>query len=59
MSGSIEKKRSDMYQLLILFSAALLFGHIMACAWIAIGAREMGWLTQLQMPIDHGGDSNE
>ena len=59
MVGSIEKKRSDMYQLSVLFSAALLFGHIMACAWIAIGARETGWLAQLQMHVDDGGDSNE
>ena len=59
MKGTTEKKRSDMFQIIVLFSAALLFGHIMACIWIAIGTREDGWLTKLQMPMDDGGDSNE
>ena len=45
MKGATEKKRSDMFQIIVLFSAALLFGHIMACIWIAIGTRETGWLT--------------
>ena len=59
MKGTTEKKRSDMFQIIVLFSAALLFGHIMACIWIAIGTREEGWLTKLQMPMDDGGDSND
>ena len=37
MTKTIKKKRSDMFQLIVLFSSALLFGHISACAWIAIG----------------------
>ena len=59
MKGSTEKKRSDMFQIIVLFTAALLFGHILACIWIAIGTREDGWLTKLQMHVDDGGDSNE
>lgn len=58
LKGATEKKRSDMFQIFVLFIAALLFGHIMACCWIAIGTRENGWLTKLQMPVDEGGDSN-
>ena len=38
MEGTIAKKRSDVFQLVVLFSAALLFGHLMSCAWIALGA---------------------
>ena len=38
MTNTIAKKRSDMFQLIVLFSAALLFGHIAACAWVAVGA---------------------
>ena len=57
MEGTIAKKRSDMYQLIVLFSAAMLFGHISACAWIALGTTENGWLTVMQtMPLDEGGD---
>ena len=59
MKGATEKKRSDMFQIIVLFSAALLFGHILACTWIAIGTREDGWLTKLQMHVDDGGDSND
>lgn len=47
MEGSIAKKRSDVFQLIVLFSSALLFGHIFACGWIAIGAQEDGWLTKM------------
>ena len=38
MSNTIAKKRSDMFQLIIIFSAAILFGHIAACLWMGIGA---------------------
>ena len=47
MEGQIAKKRSDMYQLIVLFSAALLFGHIAACAWTALGTSPDGWLTMM------------
>lgn len=57
MEGSIAKKRSDMYQLIVLFSAALLFGHIAACAWIAIGTTNQGWLRiMVKNDLDNGGD---
>jgi len=53
------KQKSDNYQLIIVFSAALLFGHIAACLWIALGTKEDGWLTKLQnVPLDDGGDEN-
>lgn len=59
MDGAIAKKRSDVFQLIVLFSSALLFGHIFACGWIAIGAQEDGWLTKMQtLPLDEGGDEN-
>ena len=59
MEGTIAKKRSDVFQLIVLFSAALLFGHLMSCAWIALGAQEDGWLVALQtLPDDEGGDPN-
>ena len=59
MEGSIAKKRSDMFQLIVLFSSALLFGHIFACGWIAIGSRADGWLTKMQtLPLNEGGDEN-
>ena len=46
-----------MIQLFIVFSAALLFGHIAACLWIALGTMDDGWLTMLQtLPDDDGGD---
>ena len=58
MEGTIAKKRSDMFELIVLFSAALLFGHIMACSWIALGTQEDGWITKLQTyPLDDGGDA--
>ena len=58
MEGAIAKKRSDMFQLIVLFSAALLFGHITACGWIAIGTGSDGWLTKLQtLDVDDGGDA--
>ena len=58
MEGTIAKKRSDMFQLIVLFSAALLFGHIMACSWIALGTQADGWITKLQTyPLDDGGDA--
>lgn len=51
------KQRDDLYQLIIVFSAALLFGHIAACAFIALGTAEDGWLNQLKnLPDDDGGD---
>ena len=47
-----------MFQLIVLFSAALLFGHITACAWIALGTGENGWLTNMAtLPLDDGGDA--
>ena len=46
MSKSIAKKRNDAFQLIVLFSAALLFGHVAACTWIAIGTLEDGWLRK-------------
>ncbi len=48
MTHSIARKRSDMFQLIVLFSTSLLFGHIAACIWIALGTSEDGWLTTLQ-----------
>ena len=55
MTGSIAKKRSDMFQLIVLFSAALLFGHIMACSWIALGTQSDGWITQMkELPLCDG-----
>ena len=58
MEGTIAKKRSDMFQLIVLFSAALLFGHIMACSWIALGTQSDGWITMMQIsPLDDGGDA--
>ena len=58
MEGAIAKKRSDMFQLIVLFSAALLFGHITACGWIAIGTGSDGWLTKLQtLDVNDGGDA--
>lgn len=57
MEGTIAKKRNDMFQLIVLFSAALLFGHIMACCWIALGTQKDGWITMLkELPDDDGGD---
>ena len=50
MKGSISKKRSDTFQLIVLFLASLLFGHIMACVWIALGTSPDGWITLLQAP---------
>ena len=47
MNGAIAKKRSDMFQLIVLFSAALLFGHIMACSWVALGTQPNGWITMM------------
>ena len=53
------KQRDDLYQLIIVFSAALLFGHIAACMWIALGTADNGWLTQLKTyDLDDGGDPN-
>ena len=52
MTQSIAKKRNDVYQLIVLFSAALLFGHMAACIWIAIGTLEAGWLRSFMDPID-------
>lgn len=45
MTHTIAKKRQDVFQIIVLFSASLLFGHLAACLWIAIGARPEGWLT--------------
>ena len=47
------KQRGDTLQLIVVFSAALLFGHIVACLWIAIGTSDNGWLNVLQA---EGGD---
>ena len=47
MEGKIQRKRSDMLKLIVLFVSILLFGHLMACSWIALGAREDGWITML------------
>jgi len=47
MSDSIARKRSDIFQLIVLFTTSLLFGHIAACIWIAIGTNEGGWLRAL------------
>jgi len=37
MYGSIAKKRSNVFQLIVLFFAFMLLSHIAACAWIALG----------------------
>ena len=39
-----------MFQLIVLFSAALLFGHVAACCWIGIGTFEDGWLRSFTGP---------
>lgn len=57
MDGAIAKKRSDVFKLIVLFSAALLFGHIAACAWIALGIQPDGWLYNfIEEPLDAGGN---
>jgi len=57
MTKSIAKKRNDVFQLIVLFTTALLFGHVAACAWIALGSAEGGWmLTFKNSPVDEGGD---
>ena len=48
MTNSIARKRNDMFQLIVLFSTSLLFGHLAACMWIALGVSHDGWLTILQ-----------
>ena len=54
MAKSIAKKRNDVFQLIVLFSAALLFGHVAACVWIAIGTMEDGWLMTFMQQGDDG-----
>lgn len=39
-----------MFQLIVLFSAALLFGHVAACFWIGFGTLENGWLRSFTGP---------
>ena len=57
MAGKIAKKRIDAFQLIVLFSSALLLGHIAACAWIALGSLDDGWLTVMKTyPLDDGGN---
>ena len=56
MEGKIAKDRSDMYQMIILFSAALLFSHLAACAWCALGTLEEGWLSVKQDFMHDGYD---
>ena len=56
--GKKDAIRRDRFQLVVLFTSALLLGHLCACAWISLGTRENGWLTQLQtLPEDDGGDA--
>ena len=43
--GRKEKIRSDRFKLVVLFTSALLLGHLAACAWISLGTRKDGWLT--------------
>ena len=57
MSKSIAKKRNDVFQLIVLFSAAILFGHLAACFWIALGTLEHGWLRAF-MQEGENGDKN-
>ena len=45
--GKKDKIRSDRFKLVVLFISALLLAHLAACAWISLGTRENGWLTQL------------
>ena len=46
-----------MFKLIVLFSAALLFGHIAACAWVGLGTSKDGWLTVMQTyPLEEGGN---
>lgn len=45
MTDSIEQKRSNLFQLILLFAAVLLFGHLSACLWIYLGDLPDGWLT--------------
>ena len=52
MTNSIAKKRNDVFQLIILFSTALFFGHVAACGWIAMGTMQDGWLLDFM----NGGD---
>lgn len=41
----------------MLFFAALLFGHILGCAWMGLGTLEDGWLTKMRtLDLDSGGD---
>ena len=47
MSDQIARKRSDVFQLIVLFATSMLFGHIAACIYIAIGTSDDGWLTNL------------
>ena len=49
MVNSIARKRSDTFQLIVLFTATLLFGHFAACFWISLGTSDNGWLSQLQL----------
>ena len=52
MSGSIARKRSDMFKMIVLMTAVGIFGHIMACCWIALGMQEDGWITMLRTPSE-------
>ena len=58
MSGSIERKRSDMFKMIVLMTAVGMFGHIMACSWIALGMQDDGWITILRTPSESGGEGD-
>ena len=57
MQNVIAKKRQDVFQLVILFTSAILMAHIMACCWIYLGSlgeelpggsEDQGWLRKFQ-----------
>lgn len=59
MKNAIARKREDLFKLIVLFSAAILCGHLMACGWIALGAQEGGWIWKKQNePVCDGCDGD-
>ena len=45
MTKTTDRKRKDAFTLIVLFSAALLVGHIASCGWIYLGTMQDGWLS--------------
>ena len=45
MTKTTDKKRKDAFMLILLFSSALLVGHIASCGWIYLGTMQDGWLS--------------